>query len=113
MLATPSSTYDPSARGPDPGRRRPRRRPRAVSVALAGLAAVVVGMTLGAPSASAQAFSCDAYGYLFQTEATDTSTAIVQVDLATGAQNPIGTVDAPAPAGLVAVAPTLAALLLS
>jgi uncharacterized repeat protein (TIGR01451 family) len=46
-------------------------------------------MAVAAPGASAQTWSCDAFGYLFQTRSATGPFEIVQVDLATGVQTPI------------------------
>jgi uncharacterized repeat protein (TIGR01451 family) len=57
----------------------------------AGLTAAVAG----APAASAGAstpWACTAFGYLFQYPAIDSPTSITQVDLATGATSPFGSI---------------------
>jgi uncharacterized repeat protein (TIGR01451 family) len=103
MFARRSSTHDPGARGPDPlGRRAPRRR--GVHAAL-GAVLALLAIAVAAPGASAQqqAWSCDAFGYLFQTQSGAASSEIVQVDLATGEQNPVGVVGTPPPGGSATV----------
>jgi uncharacterized repeat protein (TIGR01451 family) len=50
-------------------------------------------VAVAAPASHAQAgtsWPCDAYGYLFQTQASATTSQIMQVDLATGVQNDTG-----------------------
>jgi uncharacterized repeat protein (TIGR01451 family) len=79
------SKQEGSARGP--GDRT--RGSRGLRATLLGVLVVAV-MAIAAPSASAQAWPCDAFGYLFQTYTGATSSEIVQVDLATGSQTSIG-----------------------
>jgi uncharacterized repeat protein (TIGR01451 family) len=85
MSATSRSSSEPSARGP--GART--RRPRAWRATLLGVLAVAATL-IAAPAASAQAWPCNALGYLFQTQPGATGSQIVQVDLATGEQTTIG-----------------------
>lgn len=71
-----------------------RRRRNGLLAGLLGAIAVLT-MALGAPSASAQTWECNAFGYLFQTYPGTTVSQIVQVDLATGEQGPIANTPEP------------------
>jgi uncharacterized repeat protein (TIGR01451 family) len=94
MFAARSSSYDQSARGPDPGARRSSHG-RGVRAGLAAILALTV-IAIAAPAAAAQSpgsWPCNAYGYLFQARPVDPPTTpptyineIYQVDLARGGQ---------------------------
>jgi uncharacterized repeat protein (TIGR01451 family) len=87
MLTAHTPTHYLGARGPDSGGGRPRRR-RGVGAGLVAVLALMV-MAFAAPTASAAPFSCDAFGYLFQTPTLGTNN-VQQIDLATGENTVIG-----------------------
>jgi hypothetical protein len=90
MFASCSSTYGPSARRPDStGRRLPPRRGLHAALG-AVLSLLVIAIAAASASAQQQNWPCDAFGYLFQTQAGGTTSEIVQVDIPTGVQSPIG-----------------------
>jgi uncharacterized repeat protein (TIGR01451 family) len=103
MSAARSSTYDPSARGPDPGDRHSLRGWDAHMALAAALTLLMIAIAAPGASAQQQAWSCDAFGYLFQTQSGAASSEIIQVDLATGVQNPVGVVGTPPPGGSATV----------
>jgi uncharacterized repeat protein (TIGR01451 family) len=78
MHAGCTSNHEAAARGTS-------ERARGVRALLLGLVAVAL-MAIGAPAASAAPFSCDAFGYLFQSPNGQTGLphSVFQVDLATG-----------------------------
>jgi uncharacterized repeat protein (TIGR01451 family) len=80
MSAGCRSNREATARGP-------RKRTRGVRALLLGLVAVVA-MAIGVPTASAAPFTCDAFGYLYQTNGVSPTHSVIQIDLATGAYNP-------------------------
>jgi uncharacterized repeat protein (TIGR01451 family) len=90
MFAARSSTYDQSARGPDPVRARSRHGWGIHAVLAAVLALVVTALAAPAASAQQQNWPCDAFGYLFQARSATGPYDIVQVDIATGEQTVIG-----------------------
>ena len=81
MSAGCRSNHEVNARGP--GERT--RGSRGARATLLGVLVVAL-MAVVAPSASAQPWPCDAFGYLFQTQSGAATSQIVQVDLATGSQ---------------------------
>lgn len=82
-------TFVPHPTPDGPGRAgRPHRRRRGLRAGLVCTVALAV-MAVTAPAASAAPWTCDAFGYLYQTDAaTPTVHSVIQIDLATGQFDP-------------------------